>query len=288
MNVSPIDLAAETRWRPRAVTTSDGGVIRCLDTGGPGPALLLVSGLATSAVWWWRQLSGLGDDFRVVAMELRGHGTSHPGGGRGVSRCAVDVRDVITALGLRDTVLAGWSTGATVCLAYCDLFGTSSVRALAHVDMTPFLWLRESTDPHSRGWGHGATTIRGQEAFLAAWRTDFAATARSFVNGMFLPTSRPEELDLLHAEAGATCTDSLSALAWDGFFLDLRPVLPRLDLPVLVMAGAHSSMCPPGLVRWMVDHLPRGRAHIVERSRHAPFLEHTEEFHGAIRSLAGV
>lgn len=288
MNASPIEPTSEKRWRTWCVTASDGGLIRCLDNEGSGPALLLVSGLATSALWWWRQLRDLRDDFRVVAMELRGHGASRSEGGRSVSRCAIDIQDVITALGLRDAVLVGWSTGATVCLSYCDLFGTSSVRALAHVDMTPFLWKGDATEPHGRGWEHGVSTIRGQEAFVKAWQGDFAATARSFVNGMFLPASRPAELDLLCEESRMTCVDSLTALAWDGFFLDSRPVLARLDLPVLVMAGAHSQLCPPDLVRWMVERVPRGSAHIVEDSRHTPFLERTRDFNDAIRSLAGI
>lgn len=265
-------------------TASDGERIRYLDSGGPGAALLLVPGLGASAAWWWRQLDGLRDAFRVVAVELRGHGASHTAGGLRVARCALDVHDVITGLGLRETTLVGWSTGATVALAYCDLLGTGSLRALAHVDMTPFAWRGEGG--RGGGWARGVSSLAEQGAFLEAWRTDFSTASRGFTEGMFLPTSRPGEFDWLLREVGRVCPESLAAIAWDGFFLDQRTLLRRLDLPVLVMSGAHSPICPPGLTGWMADQIPRGRGCVLRGSRHAPFLERSGEFNRRLRELS--
>lgn len=59
-----------------------------------------------------RNAAALAERFRVINLDLRGHGESPPHeGGHTVAQYARDVKDLLDALGLDDAVLVGWSMG---------------------------------------------------------------------------------------------------------------------------------------------------------------------------------
>ena len=74
--------------------------------------------------------SDLADTFRLVAVDLRGHGLSaKPPEGYGDSKLwADDVHSVIRALNLDHPVLCGWSYGPLVILDYIRHYGEDDIR----------------------------------------------------------------------------------------------------------------------------------------------------------------
>ena len=86
-------------------------------TGPPGaPTLLLLHGLAATAdLNWFRSYDALGREFRVVAMDHRGHGR----GVRSVRRfrladCADDAAAVCDVLGIARVIPVGYSMGGPI------------------------------------------------------------------------------------------------------------------------------------------------------------------------------
>src|ERR1700746_553032 len=83
---------------------------------GTGRSILLVHGNSSSSRIWQKQLQGpLGRKYRLVAIDLPGHGASSPPpnpeqdySGYGYSACIVAVA---RELGLKETVVVGWSLG---------------------------------------------------------------------------------------------------------------------------------------------------------------------------------
>ena len=123
------------------------GAIAVHESAGEGPAVVLIHGNSSSSRVFSRQLDGpLGRRFRLVAVDLPGHGESDdakdprayslPGHARAV-RAAVD------ALGLGEAHFVGWSLGGHVALEMAPdlprargfvIFGTppiASVRSAA-------------------------------------------------------------------------------------------------------------------------------------------------------------
>src|SRR4051812_8959176 len=122
-------------WVERAVV-SDGIRLTVRDHGGPGAPVLLLHGLAGHCGEWDAVTEGL-SEYRVVALDQRGHGASErrPAG---VSRAAyvADVAAVIDALGLDRPVLVGQSLGGhTAMLAAAAHPGR--VRALVMIEAGP-------------------------------------------------------------------------------------------------------------------------------------------------------
>src|SRR5690348_6458838 len=96
--------------------TGGGGVqLHVVETGNPqGRPILFLHGFSSCWLTWRRQLcSDLATAFRLIALDLRGHGLSEkPCDGYADSRLwADDINAVIEALRLDGPVLSGWSYG---------------------------------------------------------------------------------------------------------------------------------------------------------------------------------
>jgi pimeloyl-ACP methyl ester carboxylesterase len=67
---------------------------------------------------------------------------------------------------------------------------------------------------------------------------------------------------------------------------DLRPLLPEVKQPALVVAGARDRMVNPQETLDLAEQLPRGRTLRFPDSGHAIFLEEHERLNGEVRRFA--
>jgi pimeloyl-ACP methyl ester carboxylesterase len=118
--------------------TGGGGIkLHVLETGNAKQRpIVFVHGFSQCSHAWIRQLnSDLANTFRLIAMDLRGHGQSEkPLDGYADSRLwADDVQAVIQALDLDRPVLCGWSYGPLVILDYVRHYGEDAIGGLNFV-----------------------------------------------------------------------------------------------------------------------------------------------------------
>jgi pimeloyl-ACP methyl ester carboxylesterase len=94
----------------------DGATLYCEERGTGTPVVLIHGGLVSSAMWE-PVLPQLGDDFRVITPDSRGHGRSTiQSGGLSFPQIADDVAALISKLGLVRPVVGGYSDGGQVTL----------------------------------------------------------------------------------------------------------------------------------------------------------------------------
>ena len=106
--------------------TKDGAIIYYEDHGS-GQPILLVHGWTCSSKFWRKNVPELCKHFRVITIDLRGHGNSSKIlTGHTISQYASDVRALIEHLGINDVTLVGWSLGGPVVLSYYDQFRDDS------------------------------------------------------------------------------------------------------------------------------------------------------------------
>lgn len=115
--------------------TGGGGVeLHVEETGNPrGQAILFIHGYNQSRRSWSKQMeSDLADDFRLVALDNRGHGRSEkPEGEYGDSELwADDIQSVIETLELDDPVLVGWSYGGLIVSDYLASYGDEHISGI--------------------------------------------------------------------------------------------------------------------------------------------------------------
>jgi pimeloyl-ACP methyl ester carboxylesterase len=73
-------------------------------------------------------------------------------------------------------------------------------------------------------------------------------------------------------------------LLWDHCAQDWRDVLPRLDVPTLVI-GCEGSHVDPASQRYIAEQVPGARLHVFPRdvaSSHFPFLENPAAFDAVV------
>ena len=88
--------------------TSDEAVIY-YEVEGEGQPLVLVHGWSCSSKFFQRNVPVLKKHFKVVTLDLRGHGQSSKGlHGYVLSRLAKDIRELIMSLKLEKVILMGW------------------------------------------------------------------------------------------------------------------------------------------------------------------------------------
>jgi pimeloyl-ACP methyl ester carboxylesterase len=103
-----------------------GGIRLGCDDVGSGRPVLLIHGVSMSRRFFERNVDGLAGRFRVVNVDLRGHGESPAcEGGHTVAQDARDVNALIERLGLDGVVLVGWSMGTMVVWELVRQFGTA-------------------------------------------------------------------------------------------------------------------------------------------------------------------
>lgn len=163
------------------VPAKDGVPIAYTSEGEGEPAVVLVHCWSCDRTYWRHQIGPLTESYRVVAIDLPGHGAS------GLNREAwtiegygADVATVVETLGLERVVLVGHSMGAPVALEAArrlpgKVAGVLAVDSLHDVDRRP--------DPEQ--W-------RG---IVASYETDFAGTCDRFVRSMFVEQEDAEVAD---------------------------------------------------------------------------------------------
>lgn len=110
----------------------DGGIrLHVQDTGKrTGKPILFIHGFSQCSLVWGKQMhSELAESFRLVAMDIRGHGLSDkPRDAYGNSRAwANDVRAVMEQLDLSDPLLVGWSYGGAILSDYVACYGENEI-----------------------------------------------------------------------------------------------------------------------------------------------------------------
>lgn len=253
------------------ITMSDGVRLNVLDEG-TGPPVVLLPGYGAPAKAWFLQVAALKHDYRFLSVDRRNHGRSdRPMHGQRMSRHAVDVREVLETLGLRDVLLVGSSMGANIALCYVDLFGCAALRGLVLVDQTPKMI-------NENGWDLGFVGLTRERA--EAWVT-------AFPEGVQAIHRMPSTEILLEASDGPPFSiDETRELLRDHTFADWRDVVPRVDVPVTAIAGRQSPIWPWESSQWLADNARDGHLVVLDDCGHAPMLEQPEAFTAALAEAA--
>ncbi|MDR1134391.1 MAG: alpha/beta hydrolase, partial [Synergistaceae bacterium] len=105
---------------------------------GSGYPLLMIPGWTCTTGFWKKNADVLAKSLKVILFDMRAHGKSEKTlHGHRISRYAMDVKNLIDALGLSGVTMLGWSMGASVLWSYIELFGNEALKALVCVDQSP-------------------------------------------------------------------------------------------------------------------------------------------------------
>ena len=263
---------------------------------GSGPTLVLLHGWGLNVRVWDGLAAALCDRFRIVAVDLPGHGRSAWLPERSsLEDQAAQVAETVAEIAAEYSLL-GWSLGGQIALRLAAGQPPSRARQAAAVPESAGLATVErlaliATTTRflaSPDWPHGAPPER-LAAQAAGLRTDYRRTVSDFLELQVRGSAGgTEALAQLRAAlfAHGSADPLLEALARGLELLrdnDLRPLLPRIRQPTLVIAGQYDRVILPAATRALADGLPNARYEEIRRAAHAPFLSHLPEL-GALIS----
>lgn len=269
-------------------TTRDGVELAYEDTDpdAGGVPLVLLHGWGQTQAMFRHQLSGLSPDRRVVTLDQRGHGRSaKPHHGYRIARLAADVRELLDHLGVERVDALGWSMGVSVWWSFLDQYGSDRIRRFVAVDQpaavaaVPWMSTREQQES---GAIFDVAALVGLADSLAGEGSEKATTA--FVRSMFSGEPDPAVWDFVASELGTIPPRAAVPLLFDHCAQDWRDVLPRVDVPTLVV-GCDGSHVSPGSQRYIAEQVPGAQLYVfpvTEANSHFPFLENPDRFNAVV------
>ena len=272
------------------ITTSDGVKLHYLEAG-VGPVLLMLHSWSGTAEQFRYQIDGLGERNRCIALDMRGHGDSEKVDyGYKIHRFAKDVYDVLQALELTDVALLGHSMGCSVIWCYWDLFGPRRLRKLIFVDEAPFI----TSDPAwSDAERQSAGSLFDLEVLLQTCNAlagrDGELTTKQLFNGTFTKAMPEAEKNRIIEGFLKLPRRHAASLLYNHSVQDWRDVIPRINLPTLIVGG-RVSIFPWQSQEWIHRQISGSQLEIFEEEEggnHFMFLEQPEKFNRIVSEFIG-
>jgi non-heme chloroperoxidase len=257
------------------IAMPDGCGIHVESQGHGEPAIIFLHGIMMSGAVFKHQIGALAGDHRVITMDLRGFGQSDkPETGYSGENFVADLKHVIDHLDLKRPIIAGWSMGGAVALAFAATFpGTAS--RLVLIGTTPCLIQRPD-------WPH-AVPPAAAEQLGKALATDYGAGVDGFCRMMFPEANVDDEMNFIRQIMLATPPHVTLSCMQNLGGSDLRPLLGTIREPVTVLCGAEDMVCPPRASWFLADKLG-GKVTLIAGAGHCAFLTKAGEFNSALRA----
>ena len=170
--------------------------------------------------------------------------------------------------------------GVSVSVHYLAAPGSSRVSRFVWVDHSP----RFFANPDWPFGLSGDFSPQALDAILHRLRHDRRAATLDMLKIMFPNGLSASEEEWMYGEMLKTPTEVAITMLAAVAGTDLRPLLPDLKLPVLLVNGSLSAV-PHEVGGWLERHLPEGRRLVLEGAGHAPYWDAPERFNGGIRQF---
>jgi len=277
----------------RRVPGADDIELHLLEWSREGVPLLLVHGFGHHAHVWDDLAPALAPYYRVLALDLRGHGDSgrDPAGRYDPETLVRDLDAATQSLGIDRLVLVGHSLGGRVAMRFAAahpdrMAGLVVVDAGPELDWRGVLKIRDETARTPESFASVAEYERLlARALPMAAPHVLARLARHGLrprdDGRFEPKLDPFFRRAMQEDAPASSEARVRAAEAES--QALWAMLERIPCPTLVVRGAASDVLAPETAERMAEEaLPNGTLAVVPRAAHAVMLENPEGLNQAV------
>jgi class 3 adenylate cyclase/pimeloyl-ACP methyl ester carboxylesterase len=257
----------------------EGARIAYYEHGTRGPTLLLMHPMLYGIETFQPMIELLGEEFRIVTFDPRGTGKSEALRGAYYSRDYVaDAMTILDATGSDRVVCIGNSRGGRDAITFASTY-PDRVSSLVVVDATPAATTAPDYPvPFDTSW---------RLPFIQSVRTgDYGSAIRLFAERVFAEPGAGKLVELV-----MTSWTRLPRATLDNFFtlndpgLDVRPLLPGLRVPTLVMHGERDLLTPLEAGQWIAGQIPGAEFYLFKDRCHSPQWTAPFEFARVVRNF---
>jgi pimeloyl-ACP methyl ester carboxylesterase len=251
------------------------------DQGNPnGPVLILVHGYGSSLHTWEPWVERLGETYRIISLDLPGHGLTRAPAGYNASMQAFvsEVRALTNQLQLGRFAIAGSSMGGNVAWEY----------ALAHPEQVESLTLVAAS-----GWPETDQSEEGDPLVFKILRNplvgplmrniDSTALTRQGLQAAFYdPALATEDMvrryvDLSRAPGHRDILLQLTLGSGERNFATAERLAPLANMPVLILQGDTDRLVPPAHAEQFHNAILGSQLVVFEATGHLPQEERADE-----------
>jgi len=226
--------------------------------------IIFIHGAGGSTATWTMQLRGLSDSFKVVTIDLNGHGkTPDRNVNDPVASYLKDIDEIVQQYSR--PILAGHSMGGMLTQLY----------ALQHPTILKGIILI----------GTGAK-LRVMPAIFKLLKNDFDGYVSAASNFMFDTETSSELIEASQAEI-RKCRPEI--IIRDFQACDVFNIMDRVSdikIPTLIIVGRNDVMTPIKYSQYLHDNIPNSELRIIDGAGHAVMLEKSRLMNKAIENWA--
>ena len=238
-----------------------------------GRVLVMIHGSNASLHTWEPWVKRLGNDYRIISMDLPGHGLTgvNPSGAYDNQSYVAVVDQLLTKLGIAKAVIGGNSMGG----------GVSWLYALAHPEKTEALLLIDAGgQPHAKsrdlpiGFRLMRMPVIKEAARLIAPRSIFESSIK---NTMSVQSKIDDKLIDRYWELNrypGNREATMKRFSSPGSMKSAtREQLAAIRVPVMIMWGEEDNLIPVSSAKWFASALPEAKLVIYPNVGHIPMEE---------------
>jgi esterase len=271
--IAAADLSRQSTGSPADLFVTVNGLrIHYVDWGNSAaPPLLLIHGLDRVARTFDHVASHFTSRFRVIAMDMRGHGDSgwDPEGRYLVEDHVRDVEGLVEQLGLRGITLWGNSTGGRVAQVFAGMHPELVVRVISE-DVGPER-PRQIADNYARRVAQEDAGWASEDELLAQVRKSNARMSEA-VAAAYVKYGSRRRAD------GRVIWKRDPQLVKGFVATDLWRFVREIKAPILYVIGGRSTIVPPDTQEELRKTLPNARIVTMPGLGHYPSDEKPQEF----------
>lgn len=235
-----------------------------------GPVICLAHALSADKGIWAAQVPALlAEGWRVLRLDMRGHGGSTPGDGDiyAMAELAQDVVRVLDFLQIERVHFAGLSIGGMI----------GQQLALDHGHRLWSLMLCDTAPSNIPG----GKPLWDERFALIAAAGSVEPLADATMDRWLTPVFRhahPSRWMQIRSTVAGTSVEGYVGGGRAILNFDCRPQLGAIRIPTLVVWGDEDPGTPPEGNRLIADCIPNAQRHVFAGARHVPMAEYPEDF----------
>ncbi len=230
----------------------------------PIATLLLMHGAGGSHLSWRRQFDLLTNNFRLIAVDLPGHGQSEGSVEVAIREYSDHIIEFMDMLQLKNVVLGGHSMGGAIALDVA-LRGSNKLGGLLLVA--------------------AGARLRVLPAIFSLIRDDFEVAIEGMINFMFGPAPSAELVDEEKQLLASISADVVlrDFAACDSF--DVTNKVHSVALPTMIICGKEDRLTPPRYSEYLHEKIRDSKIALLDDCGHMPMLEQSAEFNRHVSSF---
>ena len=253
------------------------GITLAYSDKGTGLPIIFLHAFPLTRRMWTAQEEALSSEFRIITIDLRGHGESDaPLWQHTLDQVAEDVRTLFDHLAIQRAVLVGLSMGGYILFAFYRKYA-DRVKGLVLADT------RAQAD-----------TMEGKEGRFqmaqVAYKKGSAAIADIMIPKLLSPATIQTKPEIVQEVRTMIEGNQTSGIVGDLMAMaerpDSIPLLTQIACPTQIIVGELDQATPLADAKLMAEQIPGARLAVIPGSAHLSNLEQPEIFTQIVRSFA--